>query len=509
MTWWHDAVVYQIYPRSFRDSNGDGVGDLNGVRQQLPYLSWLGVDALWLSPVYPSPMRDFGYDVSDYVGIDPVYGTLEDFDELVHEAHDLGIRVILDWVPNHTSIDHPWFVDSSSSRTSAHRDWYVWRDAKPDGALPNNWIRAWSDEPAWTWDDATAQYYLHCFLPSQPDLDWSNVEVRQAMHQTMRFWLDRGVDGLRMDVIHLLGKDLATDDPQDLRALSHVPLNDVPVTHDYVRAIRSVLDGYEGDRVSVGEVYLIDPDRVAQYYGDGDELHLSFNFAPLFTPWRADAWAAVIARTMDSLEPRGAWPTWVLCNHDNARIATRLHGDVAAVRAALVLLLTLRGTPFLYAGEELGLEDAVIAPERVVDPGGRDGCRAPIPWTASPDHGWSSEPWLPFVERAAEVSVDAQMLDEGSMLHFARTVLDLRRRTPVLRSGALAGLHVEGEVLVFDRVGDDGRLRVMINFSADGDVATPHRRPLLSSRADHRSGVLRAREAIVFEVPDDRASLTL
>ena len=499
MTWWRDAVVYQIYPRSFRDSNGDGVGDLAGVRQQLAYLVWLGVHALWLSPIYPSPMRDFGYDVSDYCDVDAVFGSLEDFDALVREAHDLGLRVILDWVPNHTSDEHPWFIDSRSSRSSDSRGWYVWRDARPDGTPPNNWVRAWSDDPAWSWDDATGQYYLHCFLPSQPDLDWSNVAVREAMHDTMRFWLDRGVDGLRMDVVHLLGKELDRDDPEELRALGHVPLNDVAVTHDYVRGVRVVLEEYE-ERVSIGEVYLLDPVRVASYYGDGDELHLSFNFAPLYTPWRAEPWAEVIRRTMDSLEPRGAWPTWVLSNHDNARIATRLGGDGAAVRAALVLLLTLRGTPFLFAGEELGLEDALIPPARVVDPGGRDGCRAPIPWTASPDHGWPSDPWLPFVERASAMSVDAQMLDEGSMLHFTRSVLALRRDRPALLGGELEGLHVEGEVLVFDRVAGGERLRVMVNFAADGGAVIADGPVLLSSRTGHRPGRLDAREAVIVDV---------
>ena len=226
ITWWRDAVVYQIYPRSFCDSNDDGVGDLGGVRRQLAYLAWLGVDALWLSPIFLSPMRDFGYDVADYVSVDPIFGTLEDFDALVREAHELGIRVVLDWVPNHTSSDHPWFVASRSSLDSAKRDWYIWRDAGPGGSPPNNWVGAWSDEPTWTWDETTRQYYLHCFLPGQPDLNWANVDVREAMYQTLRFWLDRGVDGFRIDVVNLLGKDVSANDPEELRALSHTPLND-------------------------------------------------------------------------------------------------------------------------------------------------------------------------------------------------------------------------------------------------------------------------------------------
>lgn len=465
MTWWRDAVVYQIYPRSFSDTDGDGVGDLNGVRERLPYLAWLGVDAIWLSPIFPSPMRDFGYDVADYVGVDPVFGSLDEFDALVREAHALGVRVLLDWVPNHTSSDHPWFIDARSSRESKHRNWYVWRDGGPEGQLPNNWVRAWSEEPAWTWDGETGQYYLHCFLPSQPDLNWDEIEVRRAMHDTLRFWLDRGVDGFRMDVIHLIGKELESNDREDLRLLSHVPLNDVAVTHDYLREIREVIDGYEGDRVSVGEVYLFDPDRVAAYYGNGDELHLSFNFAPLFAPWRAAVWLELIERSESALFSVGAWPTWVLSNHDNARVATRLGGDPQRVRAAMMLLLTLRGTPFLYAGEELGMRDAVVARERKVDPGGRDGCRSPVPWTRDPGHGWPSPPWLPFAEGATEDSVEAQRERVDSMLNFTRRVLSLRKSHETLRRGALHGAHVEHDVLVFDRVFADERLRVMVNFS--------------------------------------------
>jgi alpha-glucosidase len=501
VTWWRDAVVYQIYPRSFRDSDGDGIGDLNGVREGLAYVAWLGVDALWLSPIYPSPMRDFGYDVADYVGVDPVFGTLDDFDDLVREAHDLGMRIILDWVPNHTSSDHPWFVDSRASKVSVHRDWYVWRGAEPDGSPPNNWVRAWSDQPVWTWDGDTEQYYLHCFLPSQPDLNWENVKVREAMHETLRFWLDRGVDGFRMDVVHLLGKDLAADDPEELRALSHVPLNDVPATHGYLREIRTVLNEYEGDRVSIGEVFLLDPHRVADYYGEGDELHLSFNFAPLYIAWRADAWFEVIETTYSSLEAKGAWPTWVLSNHDNARIATRLGGDPRRSRAALVLLLTLRGTPFLFAGEELGLEDAVIPPDRAVDPGGRDGCRAPLPWNTAADHGWPVEPWLPFVERAGAVSVEAQLGDADSMLQFARRTLALRRSSATLRRGEMANVRCADDVLAFDRVLGDQRLQVLVNF-ADEERAVPLAQgELLRSNCVRRShGVLQPGEAAVYDL---------
>jgi alpha-glucosidase len=276
-----------------------------------------------------------------------------------------------------------------------------------------------------------------------------------------------------MDVIHLLGKDIDVDDPEDLRALSHSPLNDVAVTHDYLREIRHVLEEYEGDRVSVGEVYLLDPERVATYYGHDDELHLSFNFATLFTPWRPGAWLDVIMSSEKALSHVKAWPTWVLSNHDNARVATRLGADERMVRAAMALLLTLRGTPFLYEGEELGLVDAVIPPDRVVDPGGRDGCRSPMPWTRGADHGWSVEPWLPFAEGASEHSVEAQREDEDSMLHLTRRILEVRRSHEALRRGDLEGLHVEGDVLAFERVCPGERLRVMVNFSSTESAPLP------------------------------------
>jgi alpha-glucosidase len=468
VTWWREAVFYQIYPRSFLDTDGDGVGDLAGVAAKLGYLAELGVDALWITPIYPSPMKDFGYDVSDYCDVDARYGSLADFDELVATAHRHGLRVILDWVPNHTSSEHPWFRDARSSRTSSHRDWYVWREPTVPGVAPNNWLRSWSDESAWTLDDATGQYYLHCFLPDQPDLNWANVEVREAMAETLRFWLARGVDGFRMDVIHLLGKDPAlADDPEDLVAIGHVPLNDRPETHEYLREIRRVLGEFDGERVSVGEVYLLDPEAVATYYGHGDELHLSFNFASLVTPWRAEAWRALIERTEAAHGARDAWPTWVLSNHDNQRIATRLKGDRQRVCAAMVLLLTLRGTPFVYAGEELGLLDAVIPPERVVDPGLRDGCRAPIPWTRGGRHGWAGDPWLPFAGDADDFAVEVQRERADSMLAFVRETLALRRSLAPLRLGSIESVSVHDDVLAYARVLGDERVEVRVNFARE------------------------------------------
>jgi len=480
--WWQSGVVYQIYPRSFLDTDGDGVGDLEGVRRRLDHLAWLGVDAVWLSPIFPSPMADFGYDVSDYCDVDPVFGDLADLDRLVADAHDRGIRLILDWVPNHTSDQHPWFRDP------VKRDWYVWRDGAGPGRPPNEWSAAfaeparWERDPdsgelrrrfdwsegadhrgtAWTFDEVSGQWYLHLFLPEQPDLDWNNPEVEAAMHDVLRFWLDRGVDGFRADVVHMIGKDVGPDLPR----LEQAELTRGRSTvHALLRRIRALVDGYDGDRMVVGEVFVLDPEEMARFYGDGDELHLAFNFAPLFTRWRADRWRRRIGETEALVPDRVGWPTWVLSNHDTVRHADR-YGTEGRARAAAVLLLTMRGTPFLYAGEELGLLDAEIPPDRVVDPGGRDGCRAPIPWTRDDGHGWPSEPWLPFPPDPGASSLEAQREDPGSMLHLYKRLLDARRSSPALSVGTLELLDgPEGVVAWERRSGDDVR-RVVVNFLA-------------------------------------------
>ena len=464
--WWKSAVIYQIYPRSFCDTSGDGVGDLEGIRRHLDHLEWLGVDAIWLSPFFRSPMADFGYDVADYCDVDPLFGSLEDFDCLLEECHGRGLRVVVDWVPNHTSDQHPWFVESRSSRDNPRADWYWWRDGPGGGAgrPPNNWIAAFTGGPAWTWDDNRRQWYLHMFLPEQPDLNWWNPEVVEAMHGTLRFWLDRGVDGFRMDVVHLLGKDPALPDlPSDARRTNVV--HDYAANHEFLRGIRRVLDGYPGDRMIVGEVYILDTARVATYYGAGDELHLAFNFPPLFAPWEAEAWREEVDRVVRELDPRGAWPTWVLSNHDNPRHRSR-YGSEGRARAAAVLLATLRGAPFLYAGEELGLADAVVPAGREVDPGGRDGCRAPIPWTTSADHGWGvADPWLPWPPQAGERSVESQREDPGSVLHLYRRLLHARRGSPALRVGSFAWLRAPAGVLAFERQAGEDRRVVLVNFT--------------------------------------------
>jgi len=499
--WWQGAVFYQIYPRSFQDTpvqewsaerraafrlsypsrelddaGGDGVGDLDGIRRRLPHLAGLGVDAIWLSPFFRSPMADFGYDVSDHCDVDPLFGTLGQFDRLVAEAHEHGLRVIIDFVPNHTSVAHPWFADARSSRHARHRDWYIWRDPVrppgPDGdpgPPPNNWTATFVDGPAWTWDASTGQWYLHLFLPDQPDLNWENPEVIEAMHRVMRFWLDRDVDGFRVDVIHGLGKDPALpDDPPELVGIPHSALNDDPRTHPIIRDLRRLVDSFPGDRVIVGEVFLLSTALVAPYYGEGDELHLAFNFPPLYAPWEADAWRTRIDRTAAELDPRGAWPTWVLSNHDNARHRTRYGGGADRARAAALLLLGLRGTPFVYAGEELGLSDAVVPPQRAVDPGGRDGCRAPIPWEPGPSHGWASdEPWLPWPPEADGADAATQEDDPGSFLQLYRHSLSVRRGSPALRLGAFRWLASPPGVLLWERTHRGERTVVAVNFTDD------------------------------------------
>ena len=493
--WWKSAVIYQIYPRSFATADPDGrhraervrsargtypflgadrevggVGDLDGIRQHLDHLQWLGVDAIWLSPFFPSPMADFGYDVANYCDVDPLFGDLDSFDALLADVHDRDMRVVIDWVPNHSSDQHPWFLESRSARDSAKRDWYVWRDGTPDRP-PNGWTSAFTEgEPAWTWDEQTEQWYLHLFLPEQPDLNWNNPAVVAAMHDTARFWLDRGVDGFRVDVAHLLGKSV--DDPdRPSRAGERQSVGDTPYTHELLRGIRKVFEEYPADRMLVGEVFILSTARVATYYGNDDELHLSFNFTSLFADWDAATWRRRIDRVVEELEPRRAWPSWVLSNHDVVRHRTR-YGSEARARAATVLLLTQRGTPFLYAGEEFGLENAVIPDDRRVDPGGRDGCRAPLPWTPEPGHGWGqTEPWLPRPPESETRNAELLAADESSILHLYRRVLAERRSSPALRLGSWDALPSPDGVLAYERRrGDDFRV-VLVNFTSDHAAA--------------------------------------
>jgi alpha-glucosidase len=471
--WWQRGILYQVYPRSFADADGDGVGDLAGVISRLDYLEWLGVDALWLSPIYPSPMRDFGYDVADYTGLDPLFGTLEDFDRLLAQAHARGLKVVLDFVPNHTSDQHPWFRESRASRGSPRRDWYIWRDPAPasgtrasPGGPPNNWLSCFGGS-AWQFDEATGQYYYHAFLPEQPDLNWRNPAVVQAMLGVLRFWLERGVDGFRVDALwHLVKDEYFADNPPNpswregmdpYHALAPLHTTDRSEVHAVVAQMRRVLDEYP-ERLLIGEIYL-PVERLVSYYGaDLRGAHLPFNFQLLSAPWDARHLAGRIDE-YEHLLPQGAWPNWVLGNHDRPRVASRI--GPAQARVAAMLLLTLRGTPTLYYGDEIGMADVPIPPERVRDPLernvpgmglGRDPVRTPMQWSAAPHAGFgSSEPWLPLGADWRSVNVAAQREDARSMLALYRSLIALRRLEPALELGRYRPLPAKGDVLAYIR----------------------------------------------------------
>jgi alpha-glucosidase len=475
--WWQRGTVYQIYPRSFMDSNGDGVGDLPGIISRLDYVRSLGVDAIWISPIYPSPMKDFGYDVSDYTAIHPLFGTLEDFDELLEAAHSRQMKVILDFVPNHTSDQHAWFLESASSRTNAKRDWYVWRDPARGGGPPNNWLSCFGGS-AWQLDEASGQYYYHAFLKEQPDLNWRNPEVVDAMLGVLRFWLERGVDGFRIDVLwHLVKDEHFRDNPPNegwtegmnpFDALVPEHTTDRPEVHDIINRMRRLFDEYEA-RVMIGEIYL-PLDRLMRYYGpELDGAHLPFNFQLVHARWDAPHLAKLIDEYESAL-PEGGWPNWVLGNHDQHRIATRI--GAAQARVAAMLLLTLRGTPTLYYGDEIGMQDVPIAPERVQDPFeknvpgkglGRDPERTPMQWSAGPVAGFSTAaPWLPIGGDYERVNVEAQRDDPESMLMLYTRLIGLRRGEPALEVGRFEAVKAEGDVLAYIRRGRAGESGFLI-----------------------------------------------
>jgi alpha-glucosidase len=479
-TWWRDGVIYQIYPRSFADSNGDGVGDLPGIISKLDYLQWLSVDAIWLSPINPSPMADFGYDVSNYHDIDPIFGSLADFDRLVSEAHARGIRLVLDMVMNHTSDQHPWFIESRSSRDNSKRDWYIWRDPK-NGREPNNWESVFGGK-AWQFDERTGQYYLHLFVPQQPDLNWRNPQVKEALFGECAFWLDRGVDGFRLDVAHMFVKaEGLPDNPRKFGwrgydRQDHSNHINQPETHAIWKEFRQLLNRYD-QRMAVGEV---EPTGAEGYYGSGDdELQLVFNFAMLHQRrWEAQAFRAVAQAWYDKL-PNGAWSCWVLNNHDNKRSISRYAaGEFTEARAkvAATMLLTLRGTPFLYYGEELGLPEGKIPRAEIVDPPGRkywpiykgrDGCRTPMPWDATTHAGFSTgKPWLRVNPDYARVNVESERRDPNSLLNFYRQVLALRRASPALQRGSYRALDQSSDVFAYERATADQRLLIALNFSS-------------------------------------------
>jgi alpha-glucosidase len=477
--WWKQGIIYQVYARSFQDSNGDGIGDLNGLRRRLEYLQWLGIDAIWVSPIYPSPMADFGYDISNHFGIDPLFGTLTEFDELVLEAHQRKFKIILDFVPNHTSGAHPWFQESRTSRTSGRRDWYVWRDGKPDGGPPNNWISQFGGS-AWTFDRTTNQYYLHSFLPQQPDLNWRNPEVREAMFKVLQFWLDRGVDGFRVDVLWLLIKDAAFRDnpPNPMYRPTQPAIDrylslynaDQPEIHEVVAQMRSVLDGYS-DRVLIGEIYL--PfNRLVTYYGENLKgAQLPFNFALIHAAWNAQEIARLIAEYENAL-PAGGWPNWVLGNHDQPRIAARI-GESQA-RIAAMLLLTLRGTPTMYYGDELGLARTAVPPEFSQDlweknePGlgvSRDPWRTPFPWDASINAGFTTgQPWLPLDSTYRTKNVNSLWQQCDSLLMLYHRLIQIRKAHRALTIGEARVIGAEDNVLFYERTHDTQKIVVALNF---------------------------------------------
>ncbi|QNM98520.1 alpha-glucosidase family protein [Chitinimonas koreensis] len=490
--WWRGGVIYQIYPRSFADSDGDGVGDLPGITARLDHVAKLGVDAVWLSPFFKSPMKDFGYDVSDYRAVDPLFGTLDDFDALVSHAHGLGLKVMIDLVMSHSSDQHPWFQQSRQDRDNPRADWYVWADARPDGTPPNNWLSLFGGS-AWQWDSRRGQYYLHNFLTSQPDLNFHNPVVRRQMLDEVEFWLQRGVDGLRLDVVNFYFHDAELRDnpaaPRGEARADGVPLNNPyawqhhlydktrPENLDFLRELRALLDRYPGS-TSVGEIGSDDPLGTMAEYTAGGRLHMAYTFN-LLTP---EFSAAHVRRTIAEMEARigSGWPCWSIGNHDIARVMTRWGGaaaDPALAKVLMAMLLSLRGSVCIYQGEELALTEADIPFERLRDPygitfwpefKGRDGCRTPMPWQADAPHaGFSAaEPWLPIPAEHLARAVDRQVADPASPLHAYRAFLAWRSRRPALQRGSIALLDSPGETLLWLREYGGERLLCAFNLAA-------------------------------------------
>jgi alpha-glucosidase len=537
MLWWQTGVIYQVYPRSFLDTTQNGIGDLSGVIEKLDYLSdTLGVDAIWLSPFYPSPMADFGYDVANYVDVHPLFGDLQTFDELVLQAHRRELHVIIDLVPNHTSDQHPWFRESRRSRRSPKRDWYVWHDANPDGSPPNNWLSVFGGS-AWEWDQTTRQYYLHSFLKEQPDLNWRNPQVKEAMFDVVRFWLERGVDGFRIDVAHFIMKDPdLRDNPSNTshtaqmhRSLgaydSQIHLYDKghPDVHQVYREFRQLLDEYSHDRprMSVGEIHIFNWPVWASYYGENlDEIHMPFNFTLLGVKWQARAVRLLVDR-LEAVLPPGAWPNYVLGNHDEPRLASHLGKEAA--RMAAMLLLTLRGTPTLYYGDEIGMLDVSIPVEKEQDPWGkrvpglgRDPQRTPMQWTAGPSAGFSTTDaqalWLPLSPEYQATNVAVELNDPGSILNLYRSLLAYRRSHLSLQTGDYQPLDGMPETVFayLRRAHGFPGMLVLLNFAAQAvQVQLPGRwsgRLVLSTYLDCEGEVdlqgltLRAYEGWLIEL---------
>ncbi len=503
--WWLDGVIYQIYPRSFSDSNGDGLGDIPGITSHLDYLADLGVDAIWLSPVYPSPDKDFGYDVSDYVAIDPHFGSMADFDRLVAEAHSRGLHVIMDMVMNHTSDQHGWFKESRSSRDNPKRDWYIWKDPLPSprlpsllskkavvGKPPNNWQASFGGK-AWEYDANTGQYYLHLFTIEQPDVNWRNQEVRKAQLDAFRFWMDRGVDGFRLDVFNAYFKHPALpDNPPKfgLRGFDrqhHIYDIDQPDMVPLLNELRLLLDSYP-HRYAVGETYFASLKKILSYCGP-DKLHAAFSFdftsKDLVYPWNPRWIMEQVTRREAAFNAANIWPTTVLSNHDLPRAASRYsHGenDVQA-KTSMALLLTLRGTPFMYYGEEIGMRDIHLRRNEILDPPGRkywpiykgrDGCRSPMQWSEAVHAGFSTaNPWLPVHPNYETRNVAAQREDPDSLLNFTKDLLALRRKLPALRQGDFVPVKTSRGVAAYLRQTEAQSILVALNFSSHDTALDP------------------------------------
>ena len=491
--WWQKAVFYQIYPRSFKDTTGDGIGDLAGIIQKLDYLKGtptsLGIDAIWLSPVYPSPQSDFGYDVSDYCAIDPIFGDLPTFRQLLREAHERDIKVVMDLVVNHTSAEHEWFKESRASRDNHKQDWYIWRDGLGN-APPNNWHSVFGGS-AWQWDDQRQQYYLHLFLKDQPDLNWRNPAVQEAVWETMRFWLDLGVDGFRLDVYNFYFKDAELRSNPKRRSFKgifykyasqhHLYDQDQPELYSTLAKMREIVDSYPGDRMLVGETSTLEDFRRAfSYYGDENNgLNLVFNFEFLHSRWRARDFRKAIQH-WQTCAPEDSWPTWVLSNHDVKRHGSRYSRgsqiDLARAKVAATLLLTLKGAPFLYYGEEIGMLELALPHHMIQDPPGkkfwpffkgRDGCRTPMQWCDEANAGFTDGiPWLPVHENFKQVNVSIAAADDSSLLQYYKRLIRLRCATPTLLTGAMHLIEkVPRNTLIFTRSEAGDELWIGLNFS--------------------------------------------
>jgi alpha-glucosidase len=487
--WWKNSVFYQIYPRSFAlldpekrqqriknrpvtrlnplDENAE-FGDLNGIASKLDYLNWLGIDAIWLSPIFESPMADAGYDVSDYCEVDPIFGEISDLKHLLSTCRKNNLSLILDWVPNHTSILHPWFKESRATLDNPKRNWYWWRNAK-DGGPPNNWKAAFKNLDAWSFDEKTKQYYLHLFLPEQPDLNWHNEEVKTAMNSAMESWYQFGIDGFRIDAIHCISKNNELlDSPENFAWAPRSAYNDGPEVHPIINKWRKIAKSYEHKPVLIGEVFLFSIEAISKYYGNHDELDMAFMFPMVFNPFKKSAWEKTIKEVYDFIICKGHWPAWTLSNHDLPRYRSRVSGSEKIARAAGLCLLFLPGCFFIYQGEELGLSDAIITQDQKIDPGNRDGSRAPFPWDPTPNHGWafSKKSFLPFAPEADTNNVETSMNNPKSTLNFYKSAIEIKKLYPEVFTGGFELIDLDSEDMIcYVRYSNSKKIYALINFS--------------------------------------------